>query len=137
MSRPLTSALIALVVTACTGIDPVIVKPKSSPQPAADGGGDVAALPPLCTPCLQAPDLPGPGCADEVKACDDDPKCKAQQACYAEQCGWARAPSDVFACGSQCFAGLGVATADPASLLSYRIYLCSTGACKPICFPDQ
>lgn len=122
---------------ACTSLETVTVESKDQPQVTVEAGTDAAAAIQLCYDCLAAPNEPGPGCANEYEACDADPKCKAQQACYRANCAWAIATADVFACGSQCFADLGVAPNDPASLLSYNIYLCSTGACKPVCFPTE
>lgn len=128
---PLT---VLFALAACTSLETIVV--EKNDQPLTDAGGDAAATQ-ACYDCLEAPNDPGPGCANEYKACDDDPKCKAQQACYRKDCSWAIKPTDVFACGSKCFEDLGVAFDDPASLLAYNIYLCATKACGPLCFPTE
>jgi hypothetical protein len=125
------------LLAACRSLDPTVLEQETPPAPTYDAGTDAAAALKACNDCLAAPNDPGPGCADQYRACHADPQCDAQQECYAANCSWAIASADVFACGSQCFADLGVAPGDPASLLSYDIYLCSTGACKSVCFPTE
>jgi hypothetical protein len=136
MVRP-TALLVSMLLMACTGIDAIVVDAKEQPLPTADSGSDAQTAADVCDACLHGPNDPGPGCADEYAACDADAKCKAQQECYQERCSTKTASADVFRCGSQCFADLGVAIDDPASTLSYNIFLCSTGSCKSVCFPGE
>jgi hypothetical protein len=120
-------ALTLLASSGCMDIDTVSV--------AKDAGvvdPDAAAA---CYQCLGAPASPGPGCAEVYAACYADTNCSAQQDCYNRRCSAETRSVDVFRCGSECFAELNIPGSDPAATLSYNIFLCATGPCKPVCYP--
>jgi hypothetical protein len=126
MTRQLLT-LALLASTACMDIDTVTVRRDA-------GVIDPDAAAP-CNECLSAPVSPGPGCKEVYEACYANANCSAQQDCYTERCSAETRSVDVFRCGSECFALLNIPANDPAATLSYNIFLCSTGACKPVCFP--
>ena len=129
--RPL-SLLAALVLTSCMDIDTITLSDDAGVRDGAIIDPDAAAV---CNQCLEAPSSPGPGCADQYAACYADKNCNAQQQCYNRRCANETRSVDVFRCGSECFAELLIPASDPAATLSYNIFLCSTGPCKPVCFP--
>jgi hypothetical protein len=88
-----------------------------------------------CAACYVAPNVPGPGCADEVTACFADPKCKKAFQCSVDRGCFQGAKEQLITCGTDCASQAGFTSlADTAYALATKVYACLLGPCKDACF---
>ena len=136
----------AAALSACVGILLVAcldATPYTMPPPANDGGanptidaaedGDAATT--TCRACLGAPDAPGPGCGDELAACQADPKCGAALACaLADGCFDRGSLGQLVVCGLPCAKAAGiVSNDDPALTQAFDLFHCAGTTCVTPC----
>jgi len=149
----LRSARISFVALAaasagCLSVEPVDFHPPDA-RPAFDtsvdtsfgdeldaelDGGDVETT--LgCYQCIEAPDVPGPGCGDEYATCAAEPKCKAIMDCvFATGCLYLPSIKDFVPCAIPCALEAGVtSTDDPIVQLGLNVAYCADKACRPYC----
>ena len=132
--------------SACLDATPVTVSneetipdgapPSADVQP-GDGGTDreAEAAPSACDLCLHAPDTPGPGCADELAACQANPECGRAIACALGQgCFDMGSTAALVVCGLPCAAEAGIVTfTDPATTLAFNVFQCAGTTCATAC----
>jgi hypothetical protein len=136
--RPLAASIavaLALAPLACVDPTPIIVPPPEAGSPAADasvdGGFDLAA----CTACLMAPDMPGPGCADEVNACQAKTTCADAIDCLTETNCYGRTSASFIQCAIPCADEAGLSIGGGASYTAaIGLFGCiANGVCAPKC----
>jgi hypothetical protein len=91
-----------------------------------------------CLQCLNTPDVPGPGCGDEITACKAVPTCNRSYECsLASQC-IGGSIQVLVACLPGCTDDAGfTGPDDPGRLTGYNVFTCIThGACGKVCFTD-
>jgi hypothetical protein len=113
-------------LTACIDPEPVVVvETKVTPSPA-------------CLACLTTPDVPGPGCGDEITTCKMWPTCSRSYDC-ALQGGCIGGPvKTLVACLPACTRAAGFESLnDPGRTAGLRVFECLTRAgCASSCFTD-
>ena len=94
---------------------------------------------PPCIACLQAPDVPGPGCGTEHAACFANPQCHAAYECaVANGCLLLQSGENAIICTTPCVVEAGIASASsPAGMAVQNIADCfyAEAGCGPICAP--
>ena len=125
---------------ACLDMSPnnfVPAEQEAEPPPVRDAGPDVpdVDMRPPCIQCLEAPDQPGPGCADELADCRADPKCSATYDCVlAKSCLTKGEQKKIILCGLPCAQEAGIiAQDDPAAVLILGVVGCIQSACPSQC----
>src|SRR5258706_10485088 len=115
----------SVVVASCLDVAPIVVAASTNASSKARE----------CAVCYTAPDVPGPGCVDEVTACDADAKCKEAFDCSIEHGCFQGAREALISCGQACASEAGFTSlADNAYLLASNVYTCLLGPCKDACF---
>ena len=111
----------------------------------ADTGADVALdvdaaaidadLRPACQRCVESPDLPGPGCGDELARCLAEATCRAVYACVvARACLTKDSQKKMLICGIPCASEAGVTSpSDPAAVLALQVIECAQSNCIGAC----
>ena len=91
-----------------------------------------------CLKCLTTPDVPGPGCADEVAACRVAQTCSRGYDCQFQRGCVGGTIKTFTACLPGCTLAAGFTSPDdPGRIAGLRIYECLTrGACSNLCFTD-
>ena len=143
-------ALVSLAV-ACLDMSPVIVETPPTmrpdiyiPLPDVDipDGADAAAfdvdLRPPCQRCLESPDQPGPGCAQEIAACEANPQCAQVYACVIYSgCLYLASRSALANCAIPCLQEAGVTSqTTPAGMAAYNLTICGFTTCTRVCGPS-
>jgi hypothetical protein len=132
-----STAFAALAIVACLDPSPYTMPASASdaaPPLDASRDGD-AAIVTTCTTCLQTPDTPGPGCADEVAACKASAKCNVALECaLANACFERGSLEKLVACGLPCAQDAGiVSNDDPALSQAYDLFHCAGTTCGGPC----
>jgi hypothetical protein len=145
----LATALVLLAV-ACLDMSPIIVEnpPVMRPDiyvPRPDvevpDGADAAAfdvdLRPPCQMCLESPDQPGPGCAQEVAACNAIPQCAVTYACVVSSgCLYLPTRAELAQCAIPCLQEAGITSMNtPAGMAAYNLTVCGFMICTKVCGP--
>jgi hypothetical protein len=122
----------ALAVGACDDPTPLVV--DSGPSPVADAtaesGFDLAA----CEACLMAPDKPGPGCQNEIVACEANAQCASLQACSKAMHCLGQTATGYLNCDLPCTGDGGLAIGSgPGYTAAAGVFMCVTGACSHAC----
>lgn len=127
-------------VAACLDMSPNNFVPavqEAEPPPIVDAGPDVpdVDMRPPCEQCIESPDQPGPGCADELAACRADPRCNATYDCViAHSCLTRGSQRRIILCGLPCAQDAGIiAQDDPAAVLVLAVVACLQTACPSEC----
>ena len=132
-----TTALSACLDMTPIEFAPAVPEAAPPPPPIIDAGPDVPDVDtrPPCELCLESPDQPGPGCADELAACRADTKCKATYDCVlANGCLTKGSQKKMILCGLPCAENAGILTQDePAAVLVLKVVACVQGACASAC----
>lgn len=123
-------AVVAYSVLACSGLDAEKVD--------KDAGAVTDGSATQCQQCLEAPNQPGPGCANELAACQANALCADHLVCLEQQgCTALTTREEMFTCGTQCWQDRHVDINDPAVALGYAVYRCRITSCGSICYPGQ
>ncbi len=135
-------AIAGVAATACLDFTPNYVGAPDAapPDPVIDAGPDAPDVDtrPSCQRCIETPDTPGPGCADELTTCLADPLCKAAYACIlANGCLTKGSRQKVILCGLPCAEDAGIITQnEPAAIEILDVASCASRACAPSCIHD-
>jgi hypothetical protein len=134
---------IAAVLAACLDVTPITVVPVEPdadvppPPPPIDAGPDAPDVDPRtdCQKCIETPDMPGPGCGDELAICLGDPKCRDTYDCMIRRNCLARANQQlIILCGLPCAAEAGIQSQfEQAANEIYDVATCAEGACPKPC----
>jgi hypothetical protein len=109
------------------------------PEPVFIERKDQVTASPACLKCLTTPDVPGPGCADEVAACRAAATCSRGYDCTFQRGCVGGTVKAFTACLPACTLAAGfTAPDDPGRLAGLRVYECLTrGGCASLCFTDS
>jgi hypothetical protein len=126
---------------ACLDTTPIYVAaPDAAPEPPPpdlDAGPDAPDVDrrTLCQQCVEAPDMPGPGCGDELATCLADDKCKGAYECViAKSCLLKGTQEKVVLCGLPCAADAGITSQfEQAAVDLYGVASCALMACPKPC----
>ena len=124
----------ASVLVGCIDTTPVIVLNGDE-----DGGvptvADAATVLEACMHCVNTPDVPGPGCLDEISACRENSLCAAILVCAAaDLCFVAATREEEIRCGSRCADKVGIGSSnDPAIVLGTALDVCIRNSCPQVC----
>jgi hypothetical protein len=129
---------LAAAAVACLDISELPYHATTHHAPGAmDGAGNEMTASQKCVACLDAPEVPGPGCGTPRQACAANAICDAIIACGIEnECFGIRGTNDRVSCFIPCSLGQGVATYDhPAILLIAPYFDCGLpgGPCADAC----
>jgi len=129
-----------VTVTACVDTTPFYVPPEDAsppPPPPVDAGPDAPDVDTRssCQRCIETPDMPGPGCGDELAICLADPKCKGTYDCMlARGCLTKADQRKIILCGLPCAAEAGIVSQnEPAADEIYTVATCAESACPGPC----
>lgn len=115
----------SVVVASCLDVSPIEVAAQTNSTTRSRE----------CAACYVTPDVPGPGCGNEVTACYAEPKCKKAFQCSVERGCFQGARERLITCGQECASQAGFTSlADNAYLLASSVYTCLLGPCKDACF---
>ncbi len=131
-----TMKLVSVAAFAC-----VLTPPFAGcldPQPLPFSSSTNATASAACLKCLGTPDVPGPGCADEIAACRGTPTCSRSYDCSLQRGCIGGAVSALVACLPECTRAAGIqGSDDPGRITGLAVYECITrGACASLCFTD-
>ncbi len=116
--------------------DAAIVVRDASTQP-SDADGEAQPDPP-CLACIKSPNVPGPGCANELAACDATAKCRFIFDCaYENGCVTKPMQSESIACALPCGDQLGTSAFEASILSALTLTTCFHMACAAACEGDQ
>jgi hypothetical protein len=123
--------LSALAAEACD--DPSFIAVEAPEAGAAakkdaggEGGFDVAA----CQACLNAPDMPGPGCQTEIQACEALTDCAPLLPCSAAMNCYGLTQAGFINCGLPCGTASDISAAmGPGFTAAVAYFMCVTAAC--------
>ena len=140
---------LASVAVSCVTVDPIDFHPRMRDASILDthpvevdatqNDGDEAdvrdAAAPTCRECVEAPNVPGPGCNDQVAACKASPKCAQLYEClYTAGCWVFDVRKDFILCGLPCAIEAGViAETDPEAVLAIGVVECAAPKCGAYC----
>lgn len=114
------------VTIACVDTTPIEV-----PSAALDGGADANGA---CLACIESPNAPGPGCADELAACDQYALCTSTGQCaIASHCYDAPSIADFASCSVECGEEIGIAADPDALAAATAVFICTIGFCNDVC----
>ena len=120
-------AVLLACASGCLDFSPIVV--ASAPDSGTTGD--------LCAACYRAANQPGPGCANEVAACNAIDRCKQAFECSEVKGCYRGSKENLVSCGTPCAAEAGVVTVDdPAIVAGTRFYACILGPCRQACFPE-
>lgn len=127
-------AIVAAIVCACADTTPVLVIDERNDASTLDAPEASSALT-ACLQCLTTPDNPGPGCADEIAACEANAKCKITLECAVrKECFLAPSREDLINCGTACTDEAGIKTeSDPSVALAASLDGCIEINCASVC----
>ena len=138
-----STALAGAAAVACLDLTPIYVAPPDAappPPPPVDAGPDAPDVDqrPSCQKCIESPDVPGPGCSDELTACLGDPTCKSSYECIlAAGCLTKGSRQKVILCGLPCAEEAGIVSqSEDAAVEILNVANCASKACQPSCLPD-
>jgi hypothetical protein len=108
------------------------------PEPVHVERTDLVTASAACLKCLITPDVPGPGCADEVAACRAAQTCSRGYDCTFQRGCVGGSVKTFTNCLPACTVAAGFASQDdPGRIAGLRIYECLTrGGCASVCFTD-
>ncbi len=111
----------------CVDPEPVVVSSPGRATPSAE-----------CLKCMATPDLPGPGCGDEIAKCFSAVTCHRSYDCSIEKGCIGGEVQQLVACLPACTIAAGfMSLDDPGRDYGLRVYECITrGACSSKCFTD-
>ena len=138
MFAALVFAFAGILLVACLDATPYTMPPPTNDGGATrtiDAAEDADAAMTTCRACLGAPDAPGPGCGDELAACQADPKCGAALACaLADGCFDRGSLGQLVVCGLPCAKAAGiVSNDDPAVTQAFNFLHCAGTTCVTPC----
>jgi hypothetical protein len=109
------------------------------PEPVSIERKELVTASPECLKCLVTPDVPGPGCADEVTACKAAQTCSRGYDCTFQRGCVGGSVKTFVACLPGCTILAGFKSQDdPGRIAGLRIYECLTrGGCSSVCFTDS
>jgi hypothetical protein len=113
--------------TGCIDPEPIVVDRTDQVMASAE-----------CLKCVSTPDVPGPGCADEVAACRAAETCSRGYDCTFQRGCVGGTVKTFVACLPACTILAGFKSQDdPGREAGLRIYECLTrGGCSSVCFTD-
>ncbi|MET0592162.1 MAG: hypothetical protein ABW133_05655 [Polyangiaceae bacterium] len=121
-------------------VDAGVDAPPSPPVDAdIDDSGDAPDPYAACKACLEAPEVPGPGCKTAVDACKADESClKVYECAFEQKCIGLPSVPEILLCGfTKCNTPLGVPYEHPATALAQALVVCEVPKCNPIpCGPN-
>jgi hypothetical protein len=124
------SSALAVATPAC---DPPVydITEEAGPPPApTDAKSDVVVVDTTtCLACVDAPDMPGPGCGNESAACQADDQCSSLFACVLASGCIGGPPSTFITCALPCANEAGGIPASAAALFECL----ANGACAKAC----
>jgi hypothetical protein len=128
IEQALVFGLLAAGSVGCLDPEPVNVERKDQVTASA-----------ACLKCLSTPDVPGPGCADEVAACRAAQTCSRGYDCSFQRGCVGGTIKTFVACLPACTLAAGfMSQDDPGRIAGLRIYECLTrGGCSSVCFTDS
>jgi len=108
------------------------------PEPVVIERTDQVMASAACLKCVSTPDVPGPGCADEVAACRTADTCSRGYDCTFQRGCVGGTVKTFVACLPACTLLAGFKSQDdPGREAGLRIYECLTrGGCSSVCFTD-
>lgn len=130
-------AIAFCLLQGCVDLTPVTVPDAATPQDAEmEKDLDRHAL---CRLCIAAPNLPGPGCGNQLDACQATDRCREIYDCvYASGCFAGANRNEVISCGIPCASEAGALNPDdPAIVAVLAITDCAYGPCLSICTGDE
>lgn len=121
----LAGLVTSLVAASCLDVAPIVVASSSNASSQSRA----------CAACYAAPDVPGPGCSDELTACYADEKCNEAFLCSVHRGCFQGATEELIKCGTECATEAGFTSLDDkAYALANTFYTCLLGPCKDACF---
>lgn len=133
------SACFVAVCIGCVDVTPIVLDDQSDAQkPDVEGGApetdsDAASS---CISCIEAPNVPGPGCRDQVTACKVDIKCGFTYFCAKENgCFDKPNRTEEISCALPCAEKYGISDRadDPSFVLAFAIDECASKYCMAAC----
>ncbi|GAC1553066.1 MAG: hypothetical protein NVS3B10_15000 [Polyangiales bacterium] len=96
---------------------------------------DAATVLADCLRCTNTPDVPGPGCLDEVTACRENSLCAAILVCaITDGCFVVPTREEEVRCGTRCADKIGIGSStDPAVVLGAQLDACVRANCSKVC----
>ena len=133
------TAIAGVAAAACLDFTPNYVAPPDAapPPPVIEAGPDApdVDLRPSCQKCIETPDVPGPGCSNELATCLADPLCKSSYECIlANGCLTKGTRQKVIICGLPCAEDAGIVTqTEDAALEILSVANCAATTCHSSC----
>lgn len=135
-----STAIAGIAAAACLDLTPIYVAPPDAappPPPPIDAGPDApdVDIRPSCQKCIETPDVPGPGCSDELAACLADPVCRSSYECILfNGCLTKGTRQKVIICGLPCAEDAGIVTqTEDAALEILNVANCAATTCHSSC----
>lgn len=120
---------LAIEGAACLDTSPITVTVDAAPPPIVDALEEAQAG---CYQCLHAPNQPGPGCGNEIAACEADKACKDSIDCTFEDGCWnLGTPAALIQCGLPCAERAG--QTDVQVKLGAAVFACVQATCPGPC----
>ena len=121
--------LLATGALGCLKMTPVDVEPADA---SADGRVE------SCQACLERPASPGPGCADALDACLNNPVCGRTYDCALASGCFSGNKGVLASCSMGCGFDAGMqSVSDPVVVIAASLFACIGSACGPTCFPNE
>ena len=116
----------AALAIACVDTTPVSIE-IAELDAGVDGEG-------ACVACVEAPNAPGPGCADELAVCFQYEECEGTNVCAKEaQCYELPSVPDLVSCSVGCGEEVGLGTNLDALDAAEAFFSCMLGSCDHVC----
>jgi hypothetical protein len=124
-----------LLAVACVDTSPIAVsKDAGVPTPVRDAPlGEVSDPHPACHACIEAPNDPGPGCANQLARCNANAGCQTIYECaYKIGCVFKVDYQESLACALPCTEGILNAFQEPI-MAAIALTECFHAACTDVC----